>query len=100
MPALAIREGFLNFRWRASDAGVKYQLQLANEPGFGKPVVDRVLTENQVQLDRPAPGIYFMRIKTIDPDGFAGPFGTPQQIDVPDSPKPWRFLPLLLPLLL
>ena len=98
--APSMDEKHLNFRWRASDAGVKYQLQLANEPGFGKPVVDRVLTENQVQLDRPAPGIYFMRIKTIDPDGFAGPFGTPQQIDVPDSPKPWRFLPLLLPLLL
>lgn len=90
----------LTFRWRAGDPGAKYQLQLANESGFGKPVVDRILTENQVQLDRPAPGIYFMRIKTIDDDGFAGPFGTPQKIDVPAEVNYWHLLPLLLPLLL
>lgn len=92
----------LTFHWRAGDAGAKYQLQLANELSFSKPLVDRLLPENQTQaqVDRPAPGTYYMRIKTIDVDGFAGPFGTPQQIVVPDDPKPWRFLPLLLPLLL
>jgi hypothetical protein len=92
----------ITFRWRAGDAGAKYQLQLANELSFSKPLIDRQLSENQtqVQVDRPAPGTYYMRLKTIDADGFEGPFGTPQQIVVPDSPKPWRFLPLLLPLLL
>ena len=98
--APAMDEKFINLRWRAGDAGAKYQLQLANEPGFSNPVVDRVLTENQLKMDRPAPGTYYFRLKTIDADGFAGPFGTPQQIDVPNEIKVWWYLPLLLPLLL
>jgi hypothetical protein len=93
-------EKHLAFRWRSGDEGAKYQLQLASESSFAKPVVDRVLTENQVRLDRPAPGIYFMRLKTIDADGFAGPFGAPQKIDIPTTTNFWLFLPLFLPFLL
>jgi hypothetical protein len=93
-------EKHLIFRWQAGDEGAKYQLQLANEPSFAKFVVDRVLTENQVRLDRPVPGIYFMRLKTIDADGFAGPFGAPQKIDIPAPTNFWQVLPLFLPLLL
>ncbi len=100
--APALDEKQLTFRWRAGDAGAKYQLQLANDLSFSKPLVDRVLPENQTQVlvDRPAPGTYYMRIKTIDADGFEGPFGTPQKIDIPDEPKPFRLLPLLLPFLI
>jgi hypothetical protein len=98
---------FITFRWRAGDAGAKYQLQLANEPSFARPVVDQVLAETQIKIERPAPGSFYMRLKTIDADGFAGPFGTPQKIEVPaipvappSEPNFWQYLPLLLPLLL
>ena len=98
--APSMDEKYLNFRWRAGDAGSKYQLQLATELGFGKPVVDRVITEPQAKIDRPVPGTYYMRIKTIDADGFEGPFGTPQRIELPQERKLWQYFPLLWPLLL
>jgi hypothetical protein len=96
----AMDEKTIAFRWRAGDEGSQYQLQLAKESSFTKPTLDKTLTENQIRIDRPAPGTYFMRVKTIDLDGFAGPFGTPQRIEVPEPPsKPWWLLLLLLPLL-
>ena len=60
--------------------------------------MDRVLDTPQTQIERPEPGLYFMRIKTIDADGFAGPFGAAQRFEVPVTP-PWWLL-LLLPLAL
>jgi hypothetical protein len=87
-------------RWRAGDVGSQYQLQLAKDPSFAKPMLDKTLSENQVRIDRPEPGTYLMRIKTIDVDGFAGPFGAAQRIEVPEPPsKPWWLLLLLLPVL-
>lgn len=93
-------EKTLAFRWRAGDEGSKYQLQLAKESSFAKPTLEKTLTENQVRIDRPEPGTYFTRIKTIDADGFAGPFGAAQRVEVPEPPsKPWWLLLLLIPLL-
>ena len=92
-------EKSLSFRWRAGDAGAKYQVQLANDTAFTKPLLDKVYAENQVQIERPEPGIYFMRMKTIDADGFVGPYGAAQRVVVPGTPsKPWWLLLLLLPL--
>jgi hypothetical protein len=96
-------EKSLTFRWRAGDAGAKYQLQLAKEPSFARPLIDRVLTETQIKIDKPAPSTYYMRLKTIDADGFAGPFGAPQKIVIPEPEKEkslLQYLPLLWPLLL
>lgn len=96
----AMDEKSIAFRWRAGDEGSQYQLQLAKESSFTKPTLDKTLTENQVRIDRPAPGTYFMRVKTIDVDGFAGPFGAAQRVEVPEPPsKPWWLLLLLLPML-
>lgn len=85
------------FRWPAGEAGSKYQIQLANDPAFTQPAMDRVLTANEIQIARPAPGTYYLHIKTIEADGFAGPYGAAQKLEVPESK--WKLLWLLLPLL-
>jgi hypothetical protein len=36
-----------------------------------------------------------MRVKAVDADGFAGPFGATQRLTVPGSAW-WYFLPVLL----
>ncbi|RFC37691.1 MAG: FecR family protein [Candidatus Nitrotoga sp. SPKER] len=69
--------------WRSSGAGEKFQVQVARNPDFTQPIMDKVVTINQNQIDNPQPGIYYLRVKTIDADGFAGPFGPVQQIEVP-----------------
>lgn len=48
------------------------------------------------RIVRPEPGECFIRVRTIEIDGFVGPFGAPQPVDVPDGDLS-RWL-LMLPL--
>ncbi|RFC37549.1 MAG: FecR family protein [Candidatus Nitrotoga sp. LAW] len=86
----------LLFHWRSGEAGDKFQVQVARNPDFTQPIMDNVVNISQSQIDAPQPGIYYLRVKTIDADGFAGPFGPVQQIEVPTKTNYWWLL--LLPL--
>lgn len=97
MEAPAIQDEHVVFRWAAGEPGSQYQLQIARDPEFSQPILDKVIDTEQIQIDRPEPGAYYLRIKTIDADGFAGPFGAPQKLDIPAS-KWWMLFFLLLPL--
>ncbi|MEQ1582782.1 MAG: FecR domain-containing protein [Candidatus Nitrotoga sp.] len=88
----------LLFHWRSGEAGDKFQVQVARNPDFTQPIMDNVVNISQSQIDNPQPGIYYLRVKTIDADGFAGPFGSVQQIEVPTKTNYWWLL--LLPLVL
>ena len=90
----------LLLRWPAQTLpGTRWQVQVARDAAFTQTVLDQTVTEPQVLLrDAPA-GDYFLRVKTIDADGFAGPFGQTQQIEVPRSPWWWLLVPAVLLLL-
>jgi len=83
------------FRWSAGLPGQQYRFQLARDPAFDPPLVDRQLSEAHYRLQGPVPGIYYLRVATIDVDGYAGPFGPPQQVTIPVGST----LPLMLMLL-
>lgn len=91
-------DGGLRLRWRASDEpGASYAYQLARDAAFTQIVQEARTSEAQVLLRDPAPGIYYLRVRSLAADGFAGPYGSPQQIEVPGGSKWWW---LLLPALL
>jgi hypothetical protein len=90
-----IGDDTMDIRWRAGLPGQKYQLQMAEDADFTKPLVDTRTDKPELRMPKPSAGTYYLRIRTIDPDGFEGPFGTPQTIEVPRSPYWWL---LLLPL--
>lgn len=92
-------DGQLTFRWKAEEAGQKFQIQLARGATFQTMVADTLVADPRFSLARPEAGTYFMRIKTIDGDGFAGPFGQTQQIEVPSTFPTWALI-LAVPLLL
>ena len=83
-------------QWSAGDAGYKYQLQLARDEGFHDVLTDETLNEPRITLANPGAGNYFMRVKAIDADGFAGPFGASQQMQVPHNRPWWLAIPVLL----
>jgi hypothetical protein len=84
-------------RWRATP-GMRYRLQVARDPAFSTLLADTVLDQPQWLLTKPEPGTYHVRVRSISPEGFEGPFGSPQILDIPAPPAPlW---PWLLPLLL
>ncbi|HWR76985.1 MAG TPA: FecR domain-containing protein [Thiobacillus sp.] len=97
MEAPQISDKGMVFSWVAGEPGSQYQLQVARDPEFSQTLLDKLLTGNQAQIDRPEPGTYYLRMKTIDADGFAGPFGPAQKVEIPESK--WWMLLLLAPLI-
>jgi hypothetical protein len=93
----------LLLRWPApaslAPAGTRWQVQVARDAAFAQTVLDETVAEPQLLLRDPPSGTYFLRVKTIDADGFAGPFGQAQQIEVPSSPWWWLIVPALFLLL-
>ena len=86
----------LVFHFRKGLPGQKYQVQMAEDEAFTLPLFDEQIEEPILELPMPDSGEYFVRIRTIDPDGFIGPFGAPQVIEVPGFD--WYLFLALLPL--
>lgn len=78
-----IDESTLVLRWRKGPPGQTYELQLAEDIRFQTIVLDKRLAEPQIAIPRPDSGLYYLRIRTIDSDGYVGPYGSPQRISVP-----------------
>ena len=90
-------EGVL-LRWRSSaGAGLRSNVQVAREPQFAQLVADEETTSDAWLLRHPEPGTYYVRVRSIQADGFAGPFGEAQQLDVAPALPLW---PALVPLVL
>lgn len=82
-------------RWPAGTPGARYQLQLARDPAFADVILDRTLDRNEAVLDRPGAGTYHVRVRTIDPDGYAGPYGGASELRIPPS-RWWLLAPVLM----
>ncbi len=96
VPPPKIDSKHMEFQWPEGEPGQKYQFQLARDKDFKDIHTDQTLTEPRIALGNPGGGEYFMRVKAIDADGFAGPFGATQQIKVPHNIPWWLIIPVLL----
>jgi hypothetical protein len=84
----------LTFGW-SGEPDQAFLFQLARDANFTDLVAERQLDQPATALPRPPAGIYYMRVRATDSDGFVGPFTGAQKIEVPQAPPPW-WLPLLL----
>ncbi len=84
----------LVLRWRAGDPGQRYEYQLARDQDFRDIVLRETVAKPEAVLEDPTTGYYFLRVRTLDPDGYAGSYGPPQRIYVP----PDSYWPALAPL--
>lgn len=94
--APTVNDKELTLSWRAALPGQQSQVQLANNEKFESVLLDTRTAENSVTVPRPPGGVYFIRTRTIDTDGFEGPYGQPQRIELPANHGKWWLL--LLPL--
>ena len=77
--------------------GQTFQFQFSATDDFSTLLIDEVTTKPTLEIPTPDNGgEYFIRMRTINPDGFVGPFNTPQSIDIPYN---LYWLLTLLPLL-
>ncbi|WP_332671607.1 FecR domain-containing protein [Aromatoleum sp.] len=91
------RDGRLELRWRGAGESARYELQFAREADFAAPDFSVETRDAVLSIETPPPGTYYVRIRSFEPDGAAGPWGKPQQFVVPANH--WRALVVLLPLL-
>lgn len=85
-------------RWPEGGPGQRYELQLARDSAFTDLVQTQASDKPEATLALPPPGRYQVRVRAIDADGYVGPWGAPQLVEVPQS-RWWLLLPALLLLL-
>ena len=90
----------LTLRWPQVPGAAGYHVQIARNSDFSDAVEDRTVTAEQIRLDRPAEGTYYLRVQAIAGDGVPGAFSETEQFQVEKPVNPWNLLWLLAPLLL
>lgn len=73
----------VNFSWEGLP-GQTFEFQVAREPSFAEPLLVRQLDQPTIDLPLPGTGRFYVRLRARDPDGFVGPFTTPQHLDLPN----------------
>lgn len=76
-------QGQLTLRWKDAAPGQRFHIQIARKPDFAKPLLDREVEQPQVSFDRPGGGRWYVRVQTIDDDGYVAPYSPAQQIRLP-----------------
>lgn len=86
----------LTLAWSGRPEDMQH-VELARDPQFTQIVAQADLSAPEWTLPRPSDsGTYYFRYRSIEPDGFVGPYSSPLVIEVP---RDWRYLWLLTPLL-
>jgi hypothetical protein len=96
----SVADGQLTMRWPvSSEPGARYSYQLARDAAFNQ-IEAQGDTATPAFTAKPAGGgRYHFRVRTLTPDGYAGPWGSAQTVDLPDNHWWWLLLPATLLLL-
>jgi hypothetical protein len=90
LQAPEVAAGTVTFRWSAGLPGQQYEFQLARDAGFDNIIVDRRVSQPELSITRPESGFHYLRMRTVDADGYLGPYGPTQRIDMPPESY-WPF---------
>lgn len=85
-------ENEMVFRWQEVGSGQRYRVQFSSDEDFATILTDELTDQAEFKMAALEPGEYYIRVATIEPDDFQGPFSTPQHFTVPSPPNPWAFL--------
>ena len=88
LPAPAVgqprhQHGQLDFAWQQGLPGQHYRVELSATSDFAHPLLDRVVDTAALSIHKPGHGVWYLRVRTIDTDGYAGPWGPVQRIKLP-----------------
>lgn len=95
----------VGFSWSA-EPEQKFDFQIARDAAFKDVMTEQKLDKPEITIAKPEkPGTYFMRYRSIDPDGFVAPYSSAQSFEVPvpkppEPDHPWWLMLFLLPVLL
>ncbi len=84
------------FKWSGRPQD-RQEVQLARDAAFTRISAQATLETTEWAVPAPGGGHYFFRYRSIEPDGFTGPFSDPVDVNIPID---WTPLLLLAPLLM
>lgn len=76
-------QGRLTLRWQKGEPGQRYRVQVSRKSDFAKPLLEQEVDVPQIELDRPGGGKWYVRVQTVEDDGYAAPYGPAQEIRLP-----------------
>jgi hypothetical protein len=71
----------LNFAW-PSEPGQGFLIQIARDAAFANLFLNQELTQAELSIARPAAGVYYIRVRATDPDGYVGAFSGTQKLTI------------------
>lgn len=74
-------ENKLSLNW-PSEPGQKFLLQIARDASFNSLYLSEQLEQPQLNIERPAAGTYFIRVRATDADGYVGAFSATQKLTI------------------
>jgi hypothetical protein len=75
--------------WPEGTPGQRYHVQLARKADFSNVTLDETVDTPEISLRKLAHGKWYARVQTIEPDGYAGPWGAVQRTRVPCAACRW-----------
>lgn len=84
----------LVLQWHAADKNQKYHFQLSRQRDFSALLVDQELDTSHFAIPDAEQGYYYMRVSTIDSEGYQGPYSPVQAFQVPGPDRSW--LPIVM----
>ncbi|MDP2007116.1 MAG: FecR domain-containing protein [Rubrivivax sp.] len=81
-PGARVDEQGVSLAW-PGQPGQLFDLQVARDAGFEQTVLQRRLDSPGLRFDPPGGGRFHVRLRTIEADGYVGPYGAAQFFDVP-----------------
>ena len=73
----------VQLRWVGRKEGGGYQVQVADNLQFNKPMLDTKTSDNLVEIARPKPGQYFMRVRQVFNGGVNDSWDVPMMFEAP-----------------
>jgi hypothetical protein len=71
----------ISFNWPA-EPGQKFLLQIATDATFKNIYLTKETDQSDIRIQRPDVGLYYVRVKATDPDGYVGTFSAAQKFTI------------------
>lgn len=71
----------LSFNW-PSEPGQKFLIQIALDAAFNNVYLSKELDQAELRIPRPDSGLYFIRVRATDADGYVGAFTATQKLNI------------------
>jgi hypothetical protein len=80
--APAIGKTEIALHWTPNDQSKTFIYQISSDPQFAQSLVTNTTSKLLAIIAKPAPGVYFLRVKSVDSEGIEGQFGATQKFTV------------------